>query len=368
MIGNFEQRSGIEKNGPSAVSGNRVLPSADERGSAAPRKVAPRNLYRMLRRELQQAGCFEPVPWAYARDMALALAAFAAGFALLLTDPGWPVRVLALLLCGFASLEGGVIAHEAGHGNITRSPRLASAYGHLFTTLMSAMSNSWFQSAHRLHHAHCNEAGRYSKKESLAARLLPALVDRRDLFGVLMARHRGAVVWALACLQGFKLKLDSVEYMRRNPRETRVDQVVTLLHVALWFGLPIYLLGPGDVLLNYGLLTLLIGPYAAVLFIVNHVAMKEIGADESLPFFRHQLATTRNMRTSPLGNFLSGGTGHHVEHHLFPEVPRPRLPRARDVTEAFCRRHGLPYEEVSWAHALARITWGRPGAPAAAQV
>ena len=32
-------------------------------------------------------------------------------------------------------------------------------------------------------------------------------------------------------------------------------------------------------------------------------------------------------------------------------MPRPDLPRARDGVRAFCRTHGLPYQETSLARA-----------------
>jgi len=51
-----------------------------------------------------------------------------------------------------------------------------------------------------------------------------------------------------------------------------------------------------------------------------------------------------------------GGINNHIEHHLFPSVPTARLRTARTITRAFCRRHGVPYREMSWRAAAREVT------------
>jgi hypothetical protein len=43
--------------------------------------------------------------------------------------------------------------------------------------------------------------------------------------------------------QGLSLKIDSLTTLYHNPRGTRIDQILLLLHLLLWFGPAAYLLG-----------------------------------------------------------------------------------------------------------------------------
>jgi fatty acid desaturase len=42
-----------------------------------------------------------------------------------------------------------------------------------------------------------------------------------------------------------------------------------------------------------------------------------------------------------------GGLNYQIEHHLFPNMPRPNLRHAQPLVRAFCHDHGLPYTEAS---------------------
>ena len=59
------------------------------------------------------------------------------------------------------------------------------------------------------------------------------------------------------------------------------------------------------------------------------------------------MVATRNLGSSWLDNFLLGGFNHHIEHHLFPTIPKSRLGDARKITHTFCRTHGIPYRETT---------------------
>jgi fatty acid desaturase len=173
--------------------------------------------------------------------------------------------------------------------------------------------------------------------------------------GRLVSRHQAVLIWVLIWLQAFTLKIDSLQFLCRNPRTTRADQIAVLLHVALWFVPPVLLLGLPDALLNYALMTLLIGPYLGTVFLVNHIGTRVIEPDEKVSHFRHEISVTRNLGASRLHDFLFGGLNNHIEHHLFPSMPTARLRSARHITREFCRRHGIVYREMSWFAAAREV-------------
>ena len=82
------------------------------------------------------------------------------------------------------------------------------------------------------------------------------------------------------------------------------------------------------------------------------------------------MLTSRNVAGSRLVDFLLGGLNYQIEHHLFPNMPRPNLRYAQPLVRAFCERHGLAYVEASlvgsYAEALRHLhAVGAPLRPAA---
>jgi fatty acid desaturase len=94
---------------------------------------------------------------------------------------------------------------------------------------------------------------------------------------------------------------------------------------------------------------------------------------DQLDFLRRQVLTSRNVTGSRQVDFLLGGLNYQIEHHLFPNMPRPNLRRAQPLVRAFCRQHHIAYTEAtlfgSYAEALRHLhSVGAPlrSAPAAA--
>lgn len=313
-------------------------------------------LHRMLIVELSNAGCFRPATARSAAYGTFILACYAAGYATLLTDPSVGVRALAIVAVAFISVHAGFMAHEAGHGAITRDRRVAGLVGQLFHTLLTGLSYSYFQHIHRLHHPHCNDRGRDPDMQSEFVSMYQQSALSKTGLGRLISRHQAVLIWLLIGLQGLTLKIDGLLFLWRNPRSTRIDQLLVLLHLVLWWVPPVLVLGLQDASLNYGLMTMLIGFYVGTIFVVNHLGTQVIEPDASLSMFEQELKVTRNLGTSRVHDFVFGGLNNHIEHHLFPSMPTANLRSARRITRDFCRRHSIVYREMSWFSAAREVT------------
>ena len=312
--------------------------------------------YRMLRRELKDAGCFEPALWHQIGNMVFVVSAFGLGYLTLLGDPDTGPRLAALVLIAFANVQAGFIAHEAGHGAVTRKRRVAAVIGYFFLTFLTALTYGHFQDIHTRHHSNCNVPTHDPDMQSGAFSMyLESALQKRGL-GWLVTRYQAVLIWILVSLQAFTLKIDSVRFMCREPRRTRVDWLILPLHLAIWAGLPVYVLGFEDAAVNYVLMTWFTGPYLGAIFLVNHIGTEVIGPDDDISFFEQQIVTTRNLGASRMADFLFGGLNNHIEHHLFPTLPRKGLRRARTITRDFCQRHCIPYRETSWLRAAAEVS------------
>lgn len=320
------------------------------------RRTQDDRLYRMLRTQLANAGCFRPAPGHASLYGAFILGGYLAAYGILLTGPGLAPRVLALGVLAFLSVHAGFLAHEAGHGAITRNRRAIPWVGQVFNTLLTALCYSYYCHIHRRHHPYCNDRSRDPDMQSGFFSMYAESAREKTGLGKLISRHQSVLIWMLVCLQPFTLKIDSIRFLRRNLRTTRVDQIVLVLHWAVWLVPPTLVLGLPAAVLNYAVMSLLIGPYLGVIFLVNHIGTRVVEPDDSLSFLRQELSTTRNLGRSRLHDFLFGGVNNHIEHHLFPSVPTVRLRVARPIVREFCQRHALPYHEMSWWAAARDVT------------
>ena len=314
-----------------------------------------RRLHAMLVAELSAAGCFRRATARSAAYGAFILGTYAAAYCALLTAPGLPLRGLAIAALAALCMHGGFLAHEAGHGALTGNRRLATAVGLVFNTLISGMCYAYFQHIHRQHHPHCNERAHDPDMQSALFTIYPESARGKGWFGRRVTRNQAWLIWVLVWLQGLTLKVDSLVFLARNPRTTRVEQAVLALHVALWM-VPAMVIGVADAWLNYSLMTLLIGGYTGACFLVNHIGTRVIEPGERRSHFLHEVEVTRNLGASRLADFVFGGLNNHIEHHVFPSMPTARLRAARTITREFCRRHGIAYRETSWLQAAREVT------------
>lgn len=159
-----------------AVSG---FPQSAARSVSAPtsHELRGSRLHRLLFAEVSAAGCFRPATARTAGFATFILISYSTAYALLLTAPGIALRLLALGTLSFLSVQAGFLAHEAGHGAITRSRRLARCIGQVFNTLLTALCCSYFQHIHRADHPHCNimQSQGYHPVVLPVADILPAL-------------------------------------------------------------------------------------------------------------------------------------------------------------------------------------------------
>ena len=320
-------------------------------------------LYPALKRELKRAGCFEPVPWTNLRDMILVITGYAAGFSLLLADWGIAWRVLAILILTGASAHAGFIVHDGGHGIITRRRPLARLLGHVFLTLLTGFNYDEFLFKHRRHHSHCNEKaivpeGRnavFSLREEVIENRLGKATSASGVMRSLFNRYQAYLIWFLVSLKGSMVKLDGFRFALRNRGAGPMYPLCLALHLALWFGAPIYVLGAWDAVVNYLLVTWFGGLYIGTVFLLNHFATRIIRPDQRPHYFEQQIVATRNLGSTRLDDFLFGGFNNHIEHHLFPTMPKSKLPAARKITKKFCQKHGIPYREMSFITAIGEI-------------
>ena len=328
--------------------------------------------YTQLSRQIKQAGLLDRRHGYYTAKIGLNLVLLAAGGAafVLLGDSWWQLVTAAYLAVVFTQLA--FVGHDAGHRQIFRSRRANNLVGLVHANLLVGISFGWWVGKHDRHHSNPNH-------EDLDPDIdIPALAfttgqarDKRGLARVI-ARYQAVLFFPLLLLEAAQLHVASAKAIVRDTgRATVVEALLLLLHFVGYVTALFLVLSPLQaavfVLIQQGLF----GLYLGCSFAPNHKGMPTLTDAEELDFLRTQVLTSRNVRGSRLVDFLLGGLNYQIEHHLFPNMPRPNLRRAQPLVRAFCARHDLPYTEAtmfgSYAEALRHLhSVGAPLRPAQA--
>jgi fatty acid desaturase len=304
--------------------------------------------YTQLSRQLQQAGLLERRRGWYAARMVLNLALLAAGCAAfaILGDSWWQLVTAAYLAVVFTQIA--FIGHDAGHRQIFRSRRANDRVGHLHANLLVGVSFDWWVGKHNRHHSNPNHEDLDPDISITALAFTDGQASSRHGLIRLVARYQAWLFFPLLLLEAAHLHLASIKaVLRGSGRANLVEGLLLLAHVAGYLTALVLVLSPlqavAFILVQQGLF----GLYLGCSFAPNHKGMPTLTDADQLDFVRRQVLTSRNVAGSRRTDFLLGGLNYQIEHHLFPNMPRPNLRHAQPLVRAFCEQHGLPYVEAS---------------------
>jgi linoleoyl-CoA desaturase len=320
----------------------------------------------------------------HAKSVWIALILAASYWALVLSDLGWPFRVLggATLVVGIVALATGVM-HDGNHGSFSRHPWLNRVAGYSLDAL-GGSSWLWRFKHNTLHHGNPNVEGVDSDiSQAPFARLAP--------MQPLRPWHRWQHVYLWFLYGFFALKnllfgdfrtLASARIgdqpLRTRPGPTVVARILAGkgLHLGWAVVIPLLTNPWWGVLAFYLVSSWMVGFVLAVTFQLAHCVDVAEFDNELAPrrggdFFAHQLRTTVDI-ASPvpvLGHafrWLVGGLDHQIEHHLAPRLPHTVYPIVAARFHRVCREAGVTYRlhPGVWAALRSHGRWlramGRP--------
>jgi fatty acid desaturase len=336
----------------------------------APARKGRWNEYAQLSRQIKQAGLLDRRRGYYAAKLGLNAVLLAVGGAVFvaLGESWWQLVTAAYLAVVFTQIA--FVGHDAGHRQIFRSRRANDLVGLVQANLLVGISFGWWVVKHDRHHSNPNH-------EDLDPDIdIPALAftagQARDKRGIVrvVARYQAWLFFPLLLLEAAQLHVASAKAIVRDTgRGTVVEALLLLLHFVGYLTALLLVLPPLQAVVFVLVQQGLFGLYLGCSFAPNHKGMPTLTEAEELDFLRTQVLTSRNVRGSRLVDFLLGGLNYQIEHHLFPNMPRPNLRHAQPLVRAFCQHHGLPYTEASllgsYAQALRHLhTVGAPLRPA----
>jgi fatty acid desaturase len=329
--------------------------------------------YTQLSRQVKQAGLLDRRRGWYAARIGVNLALLVAGWVafVVLGESWWQLVTAAYLAVVFTQIA--FIGHDAGHRQLFRSRRANDRVGLVHANLLAGVSFDWWVGKHNRHHTNPNHEDLDPDISITALAFTADQASSRHGLVRLMARHQAWLFFPLLLLEAAHLHLASIKaVLRGSGRANTVEGLLLLAHVAGYLTALLLVLSPLQALAFVVVQQGLFGLYLGCSFAPNHKGMPILTDADQLDFLRRQVLTSRNVAGSRLVDFVLGGLNYQIEHHLFPNMPRPNLRHAQPLVRAFCQHHGLPYTEASlfasYAQAVRHLhTVGAPLRPAEAE-
>ncbi|MCI0898489.1 MAG: acyl-CoA desaturase [Chloroflexi bacterium] len=327
------------RNGVPAPSGGASVPDALRQDALQ---------YAELRRLIKKEGLLDKQPAYYLYKVPLTLALLAASLAILVIVGNSWLQLVNAAFMAFAFTQLGLLGHDATHYQIFSSKRRNDLLSLLVGFLMSMVPSWWKDKHNAKHHRKPNQIGEDSDIDvSVLAFNESTALDKTGLHRFIV-RNQAYLFYPVLFLASLSFLFAGIHHLLTSGkvRYPIVEPLAVGAHLAVYFALLFILLDPGLAVLFFVVHHGLTGLYMGSVFAPNHKGMPVLEKGEQMGFMTQQIITTRNLYPNPITNFVYGGLNYHIEHHLFPNMPRNNLKKAHKVVKEFCRTHGLPYYET----------------------
>jgi fatty acid desaturase len=281
----------------------------------------------------------------FAAVLVAALGGIITGFVLL--GDSW----LQLLMAGALGLwltQAAFLGHEASHRVVLSSGPKNDRLGRWVSTLAVGISYQWWMNKHSRHHQSPNTKSKDPDIEKDTISFIDE--DAQEATGLLAAitRKQGYLFFPLLAFEGYNLHYRSVDSLFRfgTTKQKWTELSLIIAHFVIYL-VPVFLFLPLGLAFAFVAVQMAVfGVYMGASFAPNHKGMAIIPADAKVDFFSKQVLTSRNVRGGWFMTILLGGLNYQIEHHLFPNMARPHLAKARELTMVHCEVHNVKYTEA----------------------
>ena len=305
--------------------------------------------YTALSRVVRESGLLARTRWFYLMLIGILLVALGgaiAGF-ILLGDSWFQLLIAGAL--GLIFTQFAFLAHEASHRQVLESGPANDRMGRAIAAGVVGISYAWWMTKHTRHHANPNKIGKDPDIDFDTISFVEEDAAKQRGIMALITRKQGYLFFPLLTLEGLNLHYRSMGTLfARGPVKGRwIELSLIAVRFAVYLGAIFWMLPLGMAFAFIGVQLAVFGVYMGASFAPNHKGMPIIPADAKLDFFSKQVLTSRNVSGGMWASALFGGLNYQVEHHLFPNMPRPHLAKAREIVREYARTLDVPYTETT---------------------
>lgn len=305
-----------------------------------------------LRGRIKDAGLFRYTYGYYVVFGVILFVGMIFAYASLLYVETWWHAVLAGLFISLVMGQFGFLAHDVTHKQICKSDKINIAVGETIWGLVLGMSMVWWEDDHNQHHQEPNKINhdtQINEQFIFSPKQLPYAGKFQKKY-ILPIQHYlflpfSAFMYVSIVIMSFHTVLTSLTRSPLRPRMF-VELVLMLTHHLFMFGFVFWALPPLHAIIVLLIVHFIGGLSMGLAFAPNHKGELILGEDEEVTFFT-QIESTRNITPSLFNDFVLGSLNYQIEHHLFPRLPRPHLPKARTIIKQYCMENNITYHETT---------------------
>jgi len=307
------------------------------------------HLYTDLARQVRESGLLHRRHAYYWSRIALAITAFVLIWCgVVLVGNSWFQLLLAVAL-GVVVTQFGFLGHDASHQQMFSSPTWNEWTARLLAGVFAGLSYAWWRDKHNRHHKAPNREGVDPDIGAGAIAFTPAIVESRTTgFAGWFVKRQGWLFFPLLTLEGLNLHAESVRGLLRPGKvpQRGVELALVGTRLTAYVVALLVLLPPTKAVAFFVVQMAVFGLCLGGSFAPSHKGMPIVPPTAKIDFFRRQVLMSRNVRGGLWVDFFMGGLNYQIEHHLFPNMPRPNLKRVQPLIRDYCAQHGAPYTEV----------------------
>ncbi|MCU1576066.1 MAG: delta fatty acid desaturase [Leifsonia sp.] len=283
--------------------------------------------------------------WVVFSILIAALGGVIAGFTLL--GNSWYQLLMAAAL-GIIMTQFAFLAHEASHRQVFESGKANDRAGRWLADLVVGISYSWWMNKHSRHHGKPNTVGVDPDIEPDFIVFQTKDAEKVTGIGAFVTRKQGYLFFPMLLLEGINLHIHAFRTVFGRGKVDRRWLEITLLTVRVvgYVAVIFYFLPLGMAFAFIGVQMAVFGLYMGASFAPNHKGMPILPHDSKVDFLRRQVLTSRNIRGGTVMDSFMGGLNYQIEHHLFPNMPRPHLRKAQEIVREYCEAHDILYTET----------------------
>jgi fatty acid desaturase len=278
----------------------------------------------------------------------ITLALCGAVVGLLLLSHSWFVLLIAGAL-GVVFTQYAFLAHEASHRQVFESGKANDIAGRTIANLIVGISYSWWMSKHSRHHGNPNVLGKDPDIERDVISFTEIDAARATGLYGWFTRHQGYLFFPILIFEGLNLHIHGFRTIFGHGKVDKrwLEILMLVSRVTIYLTAIFLLLSPGLAFAFIGVQLAVFGIYMGASFAPNHTGMPILPNDSRVDFLRRQVLTSRNITGGVAVNSFMGGLNYQIEHHLFPNMPRPHLKKAQAIAKEYCAGHDILYTEAT---------------------
>ena len=294
--------------------------------------------YRKLRDELKAEGMFESNKLHDLWVLVSNLSWYVVGWVLMRnTEWAWT----GAMLFAWGMQQSGWLSHDYLHHGVYEDVQSNEFFGTIIGWIQG-YDTAWWKDRHNLHHVATNEEGNDPDID-----LAPVLtfVNQHVSLNVVQ-RFQHIYFIPILSLLHFSWMFSSFRFTVERRKYVRMVALLAYhyLVAAYVYRSPagLFLWAPffGSYLMK--------GFFTSIFVFSTHYPETRLpGGAREMSLLEQTALTSRNIGGGAFVDWMSGGIARQIEHHLFPMLPRARLPEIAPRVRKLCLEQGLPYHETS---------------------